>query len=68
MFNMSIIINQKTAKVRTKFDEKNDSGTNNESGKSKAGIQRQKRGYCLSGKGCLIAEGSDTSFLSRILD
>jgi hypothetical protein len=43
MFNMSKIINQKTAKVRTKFDEKNDPGTNNESGKSEAGIQRQKK-------------------------
>jgi len=43
MFNMSIIINRKTAKVRTKFDEKNDSGTNNKSGKSKAGIQKQKK-------------------------
>ncbi|PLB87132.1 hypothetical protein C0T31_01005 [Dysgonamonadaceae bacterium] len=68
MFNMSKIINQKTAKVRTKFDEKNDPGTNNESGKSEAGIQKQKRGYCLSGKGSLIAEGSDTSFFGRILD
>jgi hypothetical protein len=43
MFNMSIIKNQKTAKVRTKFDEKNDSGTNNESGKSEPGIQNQKK-------------------------
>ncbi len=43
MFNMSIIINRKTAKVRTKFDEKNDSGTNNESGKSEPGIQKQKK-------------------------
>jgi hypothetical protein len=40
---MNIIINRKTAKVRTKFDEKNDSGTNNESGKSEPGIQRQKK-------------------------
>jgi hypothetical protein len=28
----------------------------------------KKRGYCLSGKGSLIAEGSDTSFFGRILD
>ncbi|WP_165004074.1 hypothetical protein [Seramator thermalis] len=47
--------------------KKNDSGTNNESGKSEPGIQRQKRGYCLSGKGCLIAEGSDTSFFGIVL-
>ena len=46
--------------------KKNDSGTNNESGKSKGGIQKQKRGYCLSGKGILIAEGSDTSFFSIV--
>ena len=68
MFNMSIIINRKTAKVRPKFDEKNDSGTNNKSEKSEPGIQRQKRGYCLSGKGSLIVEGSDISFFGRILD
>jgi len=30
--------------------------------------KNKKRGYCLSGKGSLIAEGSDTSFFGRILD
>jgi hypothetical protein len=67
MFNMSIIINRKTAKIRTKFDEKNDSGTNNESEKVNRLSKTQKRGYCLSGKGSLIAEGSDTSFFSIVL-
>jgi hypothetical protein len=31
-------------------------------------FKNKKRGYCLSGKGSLIVEGSDTSFFGRILD
>jgi hypothetical protein len=68
MFNMSIIINRKTAKVRTKFDEKTIPGRITRAEKVKRVSKNKKRGYCLSGKGSLIVEESDTLFFGRILD